>query len=541
MDETKWYLTLSYQKTKDIIREKLQNMSRDFIAVGYFLKFIRDRESYQEEGYENIWEFAEDNYGIKRSTASRWMSMNDKFSKEGNTPILAEEYRDFGKSQLQEMLYLDDEQMEEVGPGMTVKEIRELRNPEVTLDPKTLSAYGLPKTVRAEDSLINTPGCGDGKHDCFMCHKECEIRQDDRRCRVSTCGNPKPCTQIGDDSLTHSIYADLCMFVHPELAPIRPGDGEPDPCCLSCSVKECSLLACDVMKKRKEEDKTATAVETEVFEQEDDDELLCDDCANASTLTGNIDLCSTCESDDRNYKPLNEQEECATSHTEEQISGQMDIENAFPEYLPDPIESTEDDLPEDIIDVEEMVEEDGELYEEITEELDIDLLKQMRDREEIMLKNMQKCYSDNDFRVRKQKLLVGALAGMLCDLDEFEVMEQPELPVMKNNEQRKEWLRNYTDWGLWYEDKNIGCRYFKYDFENGARLIAEVYTSNENDWKWVSSFETSYLHLVGGPEPTRNKSAPGIPKWTFHKKYSRYPNSETELVEFLKFVQKGEK
>lgn len=116
-----------------------------------------------------------------------------------------------------------------------------------------------------------------------------------------------------------------------------------------------------------------------------------------------------------------------------------------------------------------------------------------------------------------------------------EISEQPLLPVMKNNDQRKEWLRNYKAWGLWYTDEHIGVRYYKYNFENGARLIAEEYDPEEvKDSRWTH-IETSYMHLVGGPEPDRKN---GIPKWTYHSKYNRHPNSETELVEFLKEVQK---
>lgn len=130
MEEIRWYEKLNYTETKDIIKEKLQNMSRDFVAIGFYLKLIRDKSLFLEDGYKSIWEFAEDNYGIKRSTASRWMAMNDRFSKNGNTPILSEEYISFGKSQLQEMLYLDDKQMEEVNPDMTAREIRGIRTPD---------------------------------------------------------------------------------------------------------------------------------------------------------------------------------------------------------------------------------------------------------------------------------------------------------------------------------------------------------------------------------------------------------------------------
>lgn len=111
--------------------------------------------------------------------------------------------------------------------------------------------------------------------------------------------------------------------------------------------------------------------------------------------------------------------------------------------------------------------------------------------------------------------------------------EATALPVMKNNDQRKEWLRNYKDWGLWYEDKNIGVKYYKYDFENGACLIAEEYILPGTEW--MPEHETAFLHLVGGPEP---ECKGGIPKWTYHARYYKFPNSETELVEFLKELQK---
>lgn len=112
------------------------------------------------------------------------------------------------------------------------------------------------------------------------------------------------------------------------------------------------------------------------------------------------------------------------------------------------------------------------------------------------------------------------------------------LPIMKNNDQRKEWLRNYKAWGVWYEDKNIGVKYYKYDFENGARLIVEEYgpdPRNQNSCRVSNLTESHYMHLVGGPEPEHKNN---IPKWTYHTRYNKFPNSESELVEFLKELQK---
>lgn len=128
---------------------------------------------------------------------------------------------------------------------------------------------------------------------------------------------------------------------------------------------------------------------------------------------------------------------------------------------------------------------------------------------------------------------------MICDLEGMtqdpEKKDQLELPDMKNDNQRKAWLRDYHSWGIWYIDENIGCRYYKYDFDNGARLIVEEYDQYNEYTK--DTYLSSHYHLIGGPEPPKHSSG-GYGKWTRHDKYDRYPNSETELVEFLKEVQK---
>lgn len=141
--------------------------------------------------------------------------------------------------------------------------------------------------------------------------------------------------------------------------------------------------------------------------------------------------------------------------------------------------------------------------------------------------------------IQKQQLIVAGLRlikKLVEDGDEQEEPKQPELPIMKNNDQRKEWLRNYKNWGLWYTDNHTGVSYYKYDFKNGARLIAEEYPPDPvRKTEWHTPEESCYMHLVGGPKPNRKD---GIPKWSYRSRYDKYQNSETELVEFLKEIQK---
>ena len=468
MDElSRWYENMTYQEAKNILREKMYNLKMNFIAAGYYLKYIRDHEQFREDGYESIWEFAEDNYGIKKSTASRWMAMNDKFSQGGNSPILAEEFRSFEKSQLQEMLYLDDKQMETITPDMTVKEIREVRKPE------TLSAYGTKKRVFPEDSLLKTEGC-EGGHDCFSCAQECAVRGEYRYCREATVGNPFPCEMVDSISSLRAKVGGKCLFVNHTLGK-HDVRGDAVPCCKECKVP-CQFECPASLKERAEK------AETVATSQQEEQESVLD---------------------------MNPPEE----PSEHEVVTEESVE---------------------VMDVAE-VEPAEELYEETSDRSDKDLLKEDLDKAKNNLDLMLSCYSEKDIRVRKQKLLVGALAGMLCDLDVVDVPEpeQPELPIFRNNDQRKAWLRDYKAWGLWYEDKNIGARYYKYEFENGARLIAETYIHPGD--KYLPEHESSFLHLVGGPEPVRKN---GISKWVRHEEYDRFPSNETELVEFLKYVQK---
>ena len=61
-------------------------------------------------------------------------------------------------------------------------------------------------------------------------------------------------------------------------------------------------------------------------------------------------------------------------------------------------------------------------------------------------------------------------------------------------------------------------------------MIAETYKNPANHY--MPEHESCYLHLVGGPKPPKGM-------WERHENYVKFPDSETALVEFLKYVQKG--
>ena len=537
---------VSYDSAKSIIRRDLESMSRKFITIGYYLKLIRDNEMYRQDGFRDIWEFAQDTYGISKSTCSRWMAMNDKFSQGGNSPYLKEEYRDFGKSQLQEMLYLTDEQMEQARPDMTAKEIREIRKPE---EPKR----ELKKPDETEKQYLKSAAkrliiCW---HVWFLQDYMNRVMQVDRSPKEikKKIEGKSRCYYFQTDKGTgHINLFDDSVQIWNEIGECL---GDFDWFYLASAIQTMwsETIIEDSQKKQDphEKEKIRPYDRGCITGKSPSGNCVC--CGK-----GGVECCAQCK------------EKCngrcgwidvapAQQESEEQIQEQMEIQD-YPEILPeeyivsDSREQQESDYmnpPEDL-DTEETAEEieviapadPEEKYEELSDKTDMELLRDLLHESQNLLKYMNELYTENDIRVRKQKLIIGAYAGMIADLDQDDIPEdtQPELPYFKNNDQRKEWLRNYQAWGMWYEDKNIGARYYKYDFGNGARLIAEEYTRPATDW--YEEHDISYLHLVGGPEPPKDKSG-CVPKWNRHEVYDKFPSNETELVEFLKYVQKEQK
>ena len=112
---------------KEDIRNRLQETSENFIVIGYRLKQMRESRMYEQEGFRSLSEFAQREYNLSRSVVSRLIQINDRFSEDGNSMELKAEYRNYGFAKLQEMLYLTDEELEEVTEDMTVREVREIR------------------------------------------------------------------------------------------------------------------------------------------------------------------------------------------------------------------------------------------------------------------------------------------------------------------------------------------------------------------------------------------------------------------------------
>lgn len=275
MEEVKCYYNspVSLAQAEKYIEASLVTTAREYVAIGHWLRRIRDDKLFQEEGYKNFEEYVRQKYHKDAGWASKCIKVNAQFSVGGNSPHLSEEYRSYSKYQLVELAYMSEGQRELVGPDTPVRAMKQIRKPEpevvtsqvdpaqdrqgekseekvVTSQPEMvaesatvqepeaeeapLSVYGTPRKVYPEDSLIATSGC-EGGHDCFCCHLDCGIRQQDCYCVEAPMGNPFPCEMIAKIPELQEKIGARCQMVNHDLAYHRAGDHEPVPCCKKCT------------------------------------------------------------------------------------------------------------------------------------------------------------------------------------------------------------------------------------------------------------------------------------------------------------------
>lgn len=118
----------NYAEFKGKMDAAVKSTCQDFVAIGYYLKQARDTGILQESGYTTMRDFAKTEYKIAESDASRFISICERYSEDGNSPKLRENYESFQVTKLAEMLALPEYVAEEISPATTREEIRELKD-----------------------------------------------------------------------------------------------------------------------------------------------------------------------------------------------------------------------------------------------------------------------------------------------------------------------------------------------------------------------------------------------------------------------------
>ena len=584
------------------IRENLGGIVRNFVKTGWHLSRIDRSGAYKLKGYHSVTEYARETFGMAPDGVSRFIHVYEKYSIQGDTPELREEYRDFNFSQLTEMLQLPEEDHTMIRPETKREDIRDLKkfnkqsqnNPDNLLnwqqDPDDIIREAVKEFFKAREKDLNEIydqyGVGpypeeDIKKMARLLYHEKKKKFQTNRVFVmlypdqvfikssdgelhditwpeffqtmgsifdgSAAGkdtwenyfNPDP-----DGEFEEQIPGQDNIMNHPEYLPGKL-HGRKFEHCIYLPEEECISEDCGSCEKKKFLD------QQEAKEQKNVEIIPKDRCITGQSRSGHcgaayycaepVDCCAKCNNDcnircgwiekPKSVDTETPEETCETVIAPAQVemipvegidakdikAEELSLENLS-------IRINTDVWPEDLSDI------------PVPSEL---FIREYLEEEEKTLRDYLECDGLPERTVLRQQLKVAGLrilqnlVGDVLETEEDEII-QPELPRLKNNEERKEWLRNYRTWPLRHVDAYTGAKYYEYRFDNGAVLVAEEWKSQGD--KYIPDHETVYLHLIGGPEAPRGQY--GIRKWETHDRFNRFPDSETAIVEFLKAVQK---
>lgn len=458
-----------YEQLNNEIKRTMKRSARDIVQIGYMLRRMMDEKLWQSE-YSCLDDYLSSELGIDYTMATRMVKINKKYSIGGNSMYISEAYANYSQGLLIEMLNMPKELEEKVNPDMTVKQVRQIK-----------------KDAKKKKEQVPVPEQNETVIDA-------EYREVD----------PEPVEEKVATSQELSPYG-LSKTVYPEGSMLSTEGCGHKHDCFSCA-KECNIrqknrYCVEAPIGHPFECTTMNVLENIRQDGIDNCQFINDDLAFHRAGDGQPSpCCKNCDVSDCGYRcrrssgKVQEKTECST---------EIDTKNDDLKRLRKLLDNKNKELKEwmDVAKVEDVPEDV--LYE--------------------------------------KKTVVGALASMLCELEDMqetkepdediepEKIGQPELPALKNNDQRKEWLADYKAWGLWYRDDNIDVNYYKYDFPDGSRLVVAEYPKRHSYWTEKLEDEVFY-HLLEKNKKSYRK--------TYDELYRHRENPETYLVEFLKNLQK---
>jgi hypothetical protein len=116
------------KKLNKSIKLELGKIEKSFLKISVNLYWINVNKAYEIiGGYDNISEYAEIELGIKKTTCYNLISIAERFGlrdEKSNVLSIDDKYKDYTVSQLTAMQSLTDDEIINISPSMTVKDIK---------------------------------------------------------------------------------------------------------------------------------------------------------------------------------------------------------------------------------------------------------------------------------------------------------------------------------------------------------------------------------------------------------------------------------
>ena len=120
-----------FSERAQIIREQMRNIQNAFITIGFQLHWIRENNMFRVMDYKNVYDYAEKEYGLKKTTCCNFISIIENYAeRDENGEVIesiADCYRNYSASQLVAMLGMNEDMRQQVSPDMSVRAINRLK------------------------------------------------------------------------------------------------------------------------------------------------------------------------------------------------------------------------------------------------------------------------------------------------------------------------------------------------------------------------------------------------------------------------------
>ncbi len=505
--------SMEFNNLNDEIKRAVRRTALDMVQTGYLLRCMFEKKLWTA-AYDCLDEYLERELGMDYTMANRLIGINKKYSVGGGSMEIEPKWEGFSQSVLIEMLSMPPELEGKVTPDMTVKQVREIKqqarqkNVKMKPDVKGLMSHaycaGCGAPLDDDSRPEKCPGCGqmqdwewymktywpeeaqEGSGESPDGVIEGEYREIGEAEEVATSQGPvlvKP-----DERQRRYLDAFAKYFIS----------------CKKDWMLEDFLNRCDEVTKSPEEIKKHLGENNRTWFFSVDEGVahinLFDDCVQLwdkdSGCMGDFEWFYLASAIQRMWNVV-ALEDVARKKAEE-----------------------------------ESAEEDGAL--EPDDELSA--IKSILGKEKKLLADYLEAGGIPEKTVFRQKTIVGALAAMVCDLENIageDNRKQPELPAMTNNSRREEFLDSYSQWPVWVDVPETGERYYRYQFPNGTSFVVKVYFHRCFDGKSeVERWEDRFSDGWGSEE---------YYLMTESRHFRDCRSNRTAMVDFLKDFQKKEK
>ena len=516
---------VTLEEAESYITSGLVSTARNYVAIGYWLRRIRDGKLYEEEGHQNFEQYVHEKYGKDKGWASKCIKVNQQLSKDGDSPLLDSRYRDYSTYQLVELAYMTEEQREQATPEQTVKQLQEIRKPKeipyYDIDGQQEMEKDYPEVIPVVMSQL-FPG-------------EEIPEQEEQEPPVVEQAEVSQYFEIEKEEETSA--AD-----EPENAAEKQQEEPQDSMTIRGFIKHWKETCPDdfnltlrAMRAGKDAGEKAKSIQRALAPYG----FHCVSCSGYSfefhSFSGGMDWMVDGRKIHLKYGRLANELLCMY----DPYMPQFDAKPVPPnEPQSSELQSiTEDSENQEDVNPEDCEEGDDASSAEIT---DLQLLRDMLERKKRLLATNLAIpgIDESDEHIRMQKLEVAALASAVCDLENLiepeetvdKKLEQPELPYLRNNDQRAAFIDAYESWPLWIETKETGERYYRYDLPDGTSFVIKTYLAMLYDFE--SPRRGNYK--AGYGENEQYILEPG-------KFFRDCRSNRSTMIEKLKELQKGEK